>query len=450
MNKKGNFRKSMELVCFFVLFAVLSGLLIYQLDRAYFQLLGKPQEKVDGDENVVLRDLLQPGQIFLAQGLETNVEYARLTYSDGYYNQAYVTGSGLLQRVLDLGVWEQRKNIELPWERNHCVFVYDFDIGSEFLALMAGQVVDATDLHVGEIWIFPSATYREDTEIYLVNWQENTSWKISLGRTEGRAEAQPLLRFLYDKAAKMEKAWICVQNSLPGKFEDNAFVMKEQEAISVYPVELTSPVLRQNGYLDKEEVETYCQRFFENPDMMLEFQSTREQITYIDERATIQVSRNGLVQYTASYIAEEIERSLQRDFQTACAFLEKDMAMISETVPEYRLVGYHATEKGYVFCFDYYFNGIRFVLGEEFLKKQNLQSAIEIEVRNGMIRAYRCLPVQKRVDVDWIEILEETWVQAVDRLWSPGESLPQLIYRWSEGVLYTSWVLPAQEGEETA
>jgi len=449
MKKKRNFRKTIELLCFFVLFAILSSLLIYQLSRAYYRLLGEPQEEVIRNENVVPRDLLQPGQIFWAQGSEKNVEYTRLTYSDGYYNPAYVSGSDLLQQGLREGVWERQKTIGLPWHRNHCVFVYDFDVGSDFLALMAEQAVDVADMQVREIWIFPSATYDEDTEIYLINWRENTSWKISLSRTQGRAEAQSLLSFLYDRAAKMEKSWICTQNSLPGRFEENAFFMKEQTAASVYPVLLTSPVLQRNGSLNREAVESYCQRFFENPDMMLEFQSTREQIAYIDERATIQVSRNGLVQYTASYIEEEIEKSLRRDFETACTFLEKDMAMISEAIPEYRLVGYRAEEKGYIFYFDYFFNGIRFVLGDAFLEEQNLQSAVEVEVRNGMIRAYRGLPIQKQIDVSRVETLEETWIEAMDRLWSPGKSLPQLLYQWSEDALYVSWIMPAQEGEET-
>lgn len=429
--------------------ALLFILAIYQVMLIFWQ---RSSEAESGEKDVQegqAANMLKPQELYMTLGGPEEGSYARLTAGTEGFDLLFDQAYAVLERVLSekAQVFTIVEN-ELPWERERCVFSYDFLVES---LLIEAQLENAEiKLPYGswsEIWIMPSQTASQQIEIYLLHAQERQYLRVQGGSWEW-AENQQLLNGLLQQTSIQKKEYLVSNWAWPGMFAQPGYVLEQTQKETAYKVTAGSAFL-QKQEMNTERMQEYAMRFFEYPETV-SVKEADNTMLFINEKMTVKLDASGRVQYVETLTDAEKEKiSMKEAYQLAVSFLREDMERLQQTDIGYTFSGYEVSDDQYVFYFNYLIHGIPYRMEQVKTVEWRMKFPVKITVEGSKVRRYERYVMDMEIDAGSAYELQTTWLDAVGMLQRKNwelEEVPRLAYYLSGNRLVLQWEAETREG----
>ncbi len=385
---KAEHRSGWETGLFFLLTALLGLTLLWQL-HALFSLISfsgsraGAGEEADWDEQCAL---LYPTRIYYTSG---DGRYAAAFQPNSEYDEMKQMAMTVLDRARVSGSGRSITEAELWSSSPACCLLYDCPLEASLLQALgfSGGLCQALpEEGIRELWLLPSSLYWQDSVLVLVNRSAGFFWRLTVAGPREEAGFQPLLDrfFALTQSEKQSQNFIyfCAQESL-GLGGDAFFLAPDLAAPSSFGLARSYGFSDREGSLNTTQAEAYALRLFQFSDTMRVWSSSFSSVLYTNEYATLRVSSDGKIRYSAMIPPGGETASLPEAYQLARDFAQ------TAALPGYSgsglslsLRSYENTGDAYRFSFDYYFRGVRL------LTDARDEAPVRVTVSRGSITGF--------------------------------------------------------------
>lgn len=391
-------------------------------------------------------NLLEPVSIYISMGASDEGRYGNVSRNVQYFSQLFSSSYSLLQVLLtqEGRTLEEVKEEDLPWDKAVCVYRYAFSMDSRLVEAQLSTNLGKS-FTFQEVWIMPAVTMAEEPYCYFLDWESETYYRISGNVYRRQGTVQAFLEQFTGISELISKDYISAKRTLPDRFSDNVFLKDKESKIVLYDVSLSEPFLTQDSELDENAAQRYAMHFFQHPDMVRQTADENE-ILYADEKITLKIRSNGLIQYVETLTdSDHASVSFKDAYQLACGFLKEDIEADANRVFETYLCGYEEGDNpnSYSFYFNYRFNDIPFVMDSQRLQDWKMKAPVEIYVEGSKVRAYKRYIVKKEMAPYHMIEIQTSYIQALDMFF---ESYPN----WSDQRLTDFSPIYQQHGDEVS
>lgn len=318
--------------------------------------------------------------------------------------------------TLKLGEFKGKEAINWNHElSNKCViYKYSCELKNDTLKKIFNAKKSAYDKigNIDMIIIKPDRRTPESIRVDFVNNNEQVAYSFELTQNKTISEVYNQIVNINDDESPIYYV-SSVQDGVE-LFNKNLFLPRWTDKMMEYSPIIKSNPMEEDGGVLLATLEKNIDVFFENP--AIKWKSTVNDVyTYTDENSVVKYYTTGVLEYS-NYrsLNQKSTNTFYNNYMGAVNFIKKD----SNIKNEYYLTDTYTDEDKTVFCFDYKINDFPIVLNDEYKKKINMNSIIEVTVSKGNVLKYRRLVYDFMPDENNTTIANVDFLNAVDTVLS--------------------------------
>ncbi|MBR6683763.1 MAG: hypothetical protein IKL38_05420 [Firmicutes bacterium] len=391
-------------------------------------------------------NLLRPDHIYFTLG-GNDGSYGRLAKQDEGFEDVFINSYDLMSYVMQNGKTQKESMTALPWEKEACVFSYDFAMESVVICEQL-KLKEVSEGEWNEIWIMPARSRREKAMVYLLDHEKQQYLKAEAATWE-LEENQLLLELLRQQETVLNKSYLALGKTWSKPQFLGEFVLENSNYEEINGVK--AEIIFQIGQkLNPIQAKKYALGFFQYPDTVT-VREEENQLLFTNEKVTVKVDDTGLLQYVETLTDEEKTAiDMKEAYQLAVGFVKEDLGWKSTGGMDFSFAGYEIQKEGYVFNFTYLIDSIPFCIDSDLAETLRMEYPIRVTVEGSRVRRYERFVLEFSREMDQNRVLEDTWQDVLDDMAEYGwdtEGMPQLTYRLVDQKLVLYWEAKIKEGK---
>lgn len=365
-------------------------------------LLGKIFGTSDNEENMQSRDKIVLPIKMVASTISDfdNVSYV-LTENKEEFNTAF----GYVREVLTAVFNKDFKNVittnEEEWQQNININGIYIDFGITYNTLTFADFIDAGNTklvaninEVREFVIAPGDSVTNDVVLFIKDAKTGSIYKFYSGVSKN--ELTGLLQRLAGKATKDNNFSFSLRADKPtgiaGEVLFDPYMLLNQRTQQTTDVISKNPLLRGSGEhieFNNAIIEKILNAFQINSNTVKKHMDANSTLVYVDDRATLKISRQGIIEYKSMAgarglqlsTAKDVNNSVVKSARLGADFMDKVMRACNGSAQGIRLASFAKNQSSIKLGFDYTHEGLP-------VKLENNGFCVEIEMEGGYLKSY--------------------------------------------------------------
>lgn len=334
----------------------------------------------DGNNSIAESAIIDPARMILGYG---NKKYS-VIYPRKEHDKIQQQIEKVLKEVIENGEYQEKT--EADWDRmlsgKVVICDYSFSVASSEYSRGIRTKSDSFSSYVtnfDSIVIVPARTLSETVHVYFVNRETKEAVSYIKYKSAASVELYQGIELFQQENASELLSISTKQNSFH-LFAEDTFVPQWTQSSLFY-----HPLKKENPFGDQIELEQYMEGFF--PNFVPEASQDSNGIsTFSNENTVVKYDPAGILEYYDYSVTDSrTEQTVSTAYYACTAFLKKDQSLFTDIY----LSDVQLTSEGLIFCYDYTVSDFPVFLSQEEKERTGMDYAIEIVVKNNMVKKYR-------------------------------------------------------------
>ena len=355
---------------------------------------------------------IEPTEIFVGFG---NKKFSKF-YSNSDENGIYEQGVNAIFEIFEQGRFSSQ--YKLNWEDillyKNIMFKYAKSINiSDFKYSFYKKYNDNDKIFLFDtIVIYPQMNYSSILKVIFINSQDNNCFEYSILDSKYAQNVYNIIEKQQNEEIKLSNniTYISTKQSGFNIFSNNTFVPQWSGNEFYYNYIKRINPFESNNIFSLNLLESYVDNFFENNNS--KWIETDETGAYLfsDDNVVVKYLSSGILEY---YNYEPYENKFPQNFITSYSVAKNFLKTDSSLRTDVYLLDWNFNDDEITYYFNYTINNMPIIPSEIFSNIYNMNSCIEITVKNNNVKKYRRIAYNYEKDAK-VSYINKEFIKAID------------------------------------